>query len=86
MQVKRDQDAIAPAGSTSAKRSLADDDSSNERNVIGTHIKISNRGKKRTEVLLCKTAGCIFSLFIQVRFSYKIVYTSCVLSTVSFAN
>ncbi|KAK9294434.1 hypothetical protein QLX08_010954 [Tetragonisca angustula] len=47
MQVKRDQDAIAPAGSTSAKRSLADDDSSNERNVIGTHIKISNRGDGR---------------------------------------
>ncbi|XP_043525817.1 protein dead ringer [Frieseomelitta varia] len=44
--VKRDQDT--QGGSTSAKRPVADDDSSNERTIMaGTHIRISNRGDGR---------------------------------------
>ncbi|CAD1468601.1 unnamed protein product, partial [Heterotrigona itama] len=47
MQVKKDQDSTVPVGPTPAKRLLADDDNPVEKNVLGTHIKISNRGDGR---------------------------------------
>lgn len=49
MQVKRDPDLTGTPGPPPAKRLLSDDDSPIEKNAtasVGTHIKISNRGKR----------------------------------------
>lgn len=50
MQIKKDQDLTLTPGPPPAKRSLAQDDSPMEKSgtvTTGTHIKISNRGKKK---------------------------------------
>ena len=50
MQVKRDTELTVAPGPPPAKRLLSDEDSPPEKNApatLGTHIKISNRGKKR---------------------------------------
>lgn len=50
MQIKKDQDIIHISGPPPAKRLLAEDDNLVEKGataVTGTHIKISNRGKKK---------------------------------------
>lgn len=49
MQIKKDQDVASTPGPPPAKRLLAEDDSPVEKSATvatGTHIKISNRGKK----------------------------------------
>ena len=48
MQVKRDTELTVAPGPPPAKRLLSDEDSPPEKNApatLGTHIKISNRGK-----------------------------------------
>ncbi|XP_076276234.1 retained isoform X2 [Lasioglossum baleicum] len=50
LQVKRDPDIISTPGPPPAKRLLSDDDSPVEKSassILGTHIKISNRGDGR---------------------------------------
>lgn len=50
MQIKKDQDLTNTSGPPPAKRLLSEDDSPVEKNATvatGTHIKISNRGKKK---------------------------------------
>lgn len=72
MQVKRDTELTVAPGPPPAKRLLSDEDSPPEKNApatLGTHIKISNRGKipRTLYLFLCLSLSLSLSM---TRFSF----------------